>query len=68
MSLLLVVRHTTRTRIEILGKNGSKYTSLANGAVRIPGVLLVRIQEGLFFGNSGMLKVVCFLLRTDLVV
>ncbi|KAI9366042.1 sulfate transporter family-domain-containing protein [Zopfochytrium polystomum] len=67
-SLLLVVQHTTKTRIAILGKTlvvdpktgqvKVKFRSITEkGEIeRIEGSLVIRIEEGLFFGNSGQLK------------
>ncbi|KAJ3356533.1 Solute carrier 26 [Entophlyctis luteolus] len=66
-SLLLVVKHTTKTRIEILGRVfvqdtpssqvKTKYRPLSEpGSRSIDGVLILRIEEGLFFGNTGQLK------------
>jgi MFS superfamily sulfate permease-like transporter len=83
-SLLLVMKHTTKTRIAILGKTlvidpvtgvvkakfrpmqsttgdddldgmgpGGKKKSEVE---RVEGVLLIKIEEGLFFGNCGQLK------------
>lgn len=67
VSLLLVVKHTTRTRLAILGKttlidprtntSKTKFRSLHdNKCERIDGVLIVRIEETMFFGNVGQLK------------
>lgn len=68
ISLLLVVQHTTKTRLAILGQTlvinpatGSlkpKYKSIHEGASVEPldSLLIIRIEEGLFFGNSGQLK------------
>ncbi|KAJ3298448.1 Solute carrier 26 [Rhizoclosmatium sp. JEL0117] len=73
VSLLLVVKHTTKTRIAILGRTfiqdsqtgliKAKYRSINekvsdNGAAieRVDGFLILRMEEGLFFGNSGQLK------------
>ncbi|KAJ3305879.1 Solute carrier 26 [Blyttiomyces sp. JEL0837] len=67
-SLLLVIKHTTKTRIAILGrtlvldpKTGqvkTKFRSISehNQVERIEGGLVIRIEEGLFFGNVGQLK------------
>ncbi|KAJ3214202.1 Solute carrier 26 [Clydaea vesicula] len=67
ISLLLVVKHTTKTRIDILGriniydpvtkKPKQKFRSIKDKSVlKIPGVIIIRIEEGLYFGNSTMLK------------
>lgn len=68
ISLLLVVQHTTKTRLAILGQTlvinpatGSlkpKYRSIQEGPSVEPldSLLIIRIEEGLFFGNSGQLK------------
>ncbi|KAJ3070802.1 hypothetical protein HDU98_006191 [Podochytrium sp. JEL0797] len=71
-SLLLVLKHTTKTRIAILGRNIHPDTT--TGTVKqkfrnmkdhttdgstiepVPGCLILRIEEGLFFGNCGQLK------------
>ncbi|KAJ3236599.1 Solute carrier 26 [Chytriomyces hyalinus] len=70
-SLLLVVKHTTKTRIAVLGQAAvvdpatgqikQKFrptnTSDSSSPVhRIDGCLILRIEEGLFFGNTGQLK------------
>ncbi|KAJ3028069.1 UNVERIFIED_CONTAM: hypothetical protein HDU68_002520 [Siphonaria sp. JEL0065] len=73
-SLLLVIKHTTKTRIAILGRTlipdpttgafKPKFRPLsekinsdtATAIERIDGCLILRIEEGLFFGNSGQLK------------
>ncbi|KAI8833909.1 hypothetical protein BC829DRAFT_422437 [Chytridium lagenaria] len=67
-SLLLVIKHTTKTRIVVLGralvvdpKSGelkTKFRSITEtGQVEpIEGCLVIRIEEGLFFGNTGQLK------------
>ncbi|KAI9199812.1 sulfate transporter family-domain-containing protein [Polychytrium aggregatum] len=67
VSLLLVVKHTTKTRLAILGrttvldpKTGtlkSKFRSIhdTRRIERIEGGLIIRIEEGLFFGNTGQL-------------
>ncbi|KAI8841154.1 sulfate transporter family-domain-containing protein [Chytriomyces cf. hyalinus JEL632] len=70
-SLLLVVKHTTKTRIAVLGravvvdpasgqikqKFRPTNTSDSSSPVhRIDGCLILRIEEGLFFGNTGQLK------------
>ncbi|KAJ3305438.1 Solute carrier 26 [Kappamyces sp. JEL0829] len=69
-SLLLVVKHTTTTRLVLLGqtsvidpvtgKSRDKYKNLRdeeNGPMaRVDGALLIRFEEGLFFGNVGQLK------------
>ncbi|KAJ3213466.1 Solute carrier 26 [Dinochytrium kinnereticum] len=67
-SLLLVIKHTTKTRIAVLGrafvvdpKSGqvkTKFRSITEaGKVEpIEGALVIRIEEGLFFGNTGQLK------------
>ncbi|KAJ1567373.1 Solute carrier 26 [Cladochytrium tenue] len=67
-SLLLVVQHTTKTRIAILGRtyvvdpaSGNvkvKFRSISDKAEveRIEGSLVIRVEEGLFFGNTGQLK------------
>ncbi|KAJ3229480.1 Solute carrier 26 [Chytriomyces hyalinus] len=70
-SLLLVVKHTTKTRIAVLGR--AVVVDAATGQIkqkfrptntsdssspvhRIDGCLILRIEEGLFFGNTGQLK------------
>ncbi|KAJ3413325.1 Solute carrier 26 [Chytridiales sp. JEL 0842] len=84
-SLLLVMKHTTKTRIAILGRtlvvdpvsgavkskfrpmqssladedageSGSGLGKKKSEVERVEGVLLIKIEEGLFFGNSGQLK------------
>ncbi|KAJ1549350.1 Solute carrier 26, partial [Cladochytrium tenue] len=66
-SLLLVVQHTTKTRIAILGRtyvvdpaSGNvkvKFRSISDKAEveRIEGSLVIRVEEGLYFGNTGQL-------------
>ncbi|KAJ3079933.1 Solute carrier 26 [Quaeritorhiza haematococci] len=68
VSLLLVVKHTTKTRIAVLGRTlvvdprtgalKSKFRSIheAQRVERIEGSLIIRFEEGLFFGNTGQLK------------
>ncbi|RKO86857.1 sulfate transporter family-domain-containing protein, partial [Blyttiomyces helicus] len=68
VSLLLVVKHTTKTRLAILGRTAvmdpisgvvkTKYRNIHEyGRVeRIEGGLVIQVEEGLFFGNSGQLK------------
>ncbi|KAJ1554428.1 Solute carrier 26, partial [Nowakowskiella sp. JEL0078] len=68
VSLLLVIKHTTTTRIAILGQSlivdprtnqvKVKFRSLDDsGPVeRIDGSLIIRIEDGLYFGNTGQLK------------
>ncbi|EGF81367.1 hypothetical protein BATDEDRAFT_1263, partial [Batrachochytrium dendrobatidis JAM81] len=69
VSLLLVVKHTTQTRLAILGKTlvvdpstgivKTKFRSMheQSGKIeRIEGGIVVRIEEGMFFGNVGQLK------------
>ncbi|KNC96600.1 sulfate permease [Spizellomyces punctatus DAOM BR117] len=68
ISLLLVIKHTTKTRLAILGhilvvdpRTGNvktKYRSIhdSDKVQRIEDALVVRVEEGLFFGNSGQLK------------
>ncbi|KAJ3101434.1 Solute carrier 26 [Phlyctochytrium planicorne] len=67
-SLVLVIKHTTKTRIAVLGralvvdpKSGevkTKFRSIteSNQVQPIEGALVIRIEEGLFFGNTGQLK------------
>eukprot|EP00842_Homolaphlyctis_polyrhiza_P000674 jgi/Hompol1/1607/HPOL_005656-RA len=69
VSLLLVVKHTTQTRLVVLGQTlvvdpatgavKTKFRSVQDqpGQVeRIEGGIVVRIEEGMFFGNVGQLK------------
>ncbi|KAI8892597.1 sulfate transporter family-domain-containing protein [Globomyces pollinis-pini] len=68
VSLLLVVKHTTTTRIALLGQTNvldsetgqykPKFKSLSEeGPIhRIEGALIIRFEEGMFFGNVGQLK------------
>ncbi|KAI8998192.1 sulfate transporter family-domain-containing protein [Gaertneriomyces semiglobifer] len=68
ISLLLVVKHTTKTRLAILGQilvvdplTGTlktKYRSIhdSDKVQKINDALVIRIEEGLFFGNTGQLK------------
>ncbi|KAH6599947.1 hypothetical protein BASA82_000735 [Batrachochytrium salamandrivorans] len=69
VSLLLVVKHTTQTRLAILGRTlvvdpvfgtvKTKFRSVheQSGKIeRIEGGIVVRIEEGMFFGNVGQLK------------
>ncbi|TPX40388.1 hypothetical protein SeLEV6574_g06642 [Synchytrium endobioticum] len=68
VSLLLVVKESTKTRISILGMTyvvdtstglvKPKFRSIQeqHQAERIQGCLVIRIEEGLFFGNSGQLQ------------
>ncbi|TPX32082.1 hypothetical protein SmJEL517_g04737 [Synchytrium microbalum] len=67
VSLLLVVKQSTKTRISILGMTHvvdpdtgivkPKFRSIQehHHAERIQGCLVIRVEEGLFFGNSGSL-------------
>ncbi|KAJ3020313.1 Solute carrier 26 [Thoreauomyces humboldtii] len=68
VSLLLVVKHTTKTRLAVMGRTmvvdpatGAtkiKYRSISDSdkVQRIDDALIIRVEEGLFFGNSGQLK------------
>eukprot|EP01127_Copromyxa_protea_P017520 TRINITY_DN5346_c0_g1_i1.p1 TRINITY_DN5346_c0_g1~~TRINITY_DN5346_c0_g1_i1.p1 ORF type:complete len:667 (-),score=90.75 TRINITY_DN5346_c0_g1_i1:295-2295(-) len=59
ISLLMIVKHTTLPNIAILGKDskGSWVDVYGDKKAKvIPGVLVVRIEEGLYFGNIGQLK------------
>ncbi|KAJ3148048.1 Solute carrier 26 [Geranomyces michiganensis] len=68
VSLLLVVKHTTKTRLAVIGRilvvdphTGAtkiKYRSISDSdkVQRINDALIIRVEEGLFFGNSGQLK------------
>ncbi|KAI8587727.1 sulfate transporter family-domain-containing protein [Geranomyces variabilis] len=68
VSLLLVVKHTTKTRLAVMGRTvvvdprtGAtkvKYRSISDSdkVQRINDALIIRFEEGLFFGNSGQLK------------
>ncbi|KAJ3179127.1 Solute carrier 26 [Geranomyces variabilis] len=68
VSLLLVVKHTTKTRLAVMGRTlvvdphtGAtkvKYRSISDSdkVQRINDALIIRVEEGLFFGNSGQLK------------
>lgn len=70
VSLLLVVKHTTTTRLAIMGqtlvmdpitrtvKTKFRSTSDEDGRriERIEGGLVIRIEEGMFFGNVGQLR------------
>ncbi|KAI8622375.1 sulfate transporter family-domain-containing protein [Chytriomyces sp. MP71] len=68
-SLLLVLDHTTKTRISILGRVRTvdtlthevkdKFRPISKqdaGVDGIDGILMLRLEEGLFFGNCGQLK------------
>ena len=65
LSLLLVIKHTTLPRLTILGRAmvvnptgdiKSKFRPLEEeGVCKISGCVIVRLDEGLFFGNVGML-------------
>jgi MFS superfamily sulfate permease-like transporter len=68
VSLLLVLKHTTATRLTLLGKTTvldqstglpkHKFKNLREGSQveRIEGCLLVKLEESMFFGNCGQLK------------
>eukprot|EP00053_Salpingoeca_punica_P017871 m.173014 g.173014 ORF g.173014 m.173014 type:complete len:685 (+) comp17309_c0_seq2:265-2319(+) len=59
LSVLQVISHTALPRLSILGrqKEGS-YVPLAEdpSAVKVDGLLIVKIEQGLHFANSGQLK------------
>ncbi|KAI8808677.1 sulfate transporter family-domain-containing protein [Cladochytrium replicatum] len=83
VSLLLVLKHCTKTRISIMGQTAivdhrrgtvkTKYRAIPTGSVAlsdveahpdgsieepldaVQGTLIIRIEEGLFFGNTGQL-------------
>ena len=59
ISLLMVVRHTTKTRLVLLGEcmieGKVKYRVLDEKSRRVKGVIIIRFEEGLFFGNVGQL-------------
>ncbi|CAG8551201.1 1531_t:CDS:2 [Ambispora leptoticha] len=61
LSLVLVVKHSTYPRITILGRVGSsnrfkRIKDFPEQAVHIKGVLVVKIEEPLYFANTGQLK------------
>ncbi|KAJ3271060.1 Solute carrier 26 [Terramyces sp. JEL0728] len=71
VSLMLVVKHTTTTRLVLLGQTSiidpetgqfkTKFKNLKEDGTgshieRIEGGIIVRFEEGLFFGNVGQLK------------
>eukprot|EP01094_Clydonella_sp_ATCC50884_P004316 TRINITY_DN13343_c0_g1_i1.p1 TRINITY_DN13343_c0_g1~~TRINITY_DN13343_c0_g1_i1.p1 ORF type:complete len:301 (-),score=99.81 TRINITY_DN13343_c0_g1_i1:141-980(-) len=59
VSLFLVVKHTTMPNLAILGRTPSnkwRDISLFASADSIPGVLVVRIDESLYFGNIEQIK------------
>ncbi|KAI9098695.1 sulfate transporter family-domain-containing protein [Phlyctochytrium arcticum] len=68
ISLLLVIKHTTKTRLAILGHIAvvdphtgdlkTKYKSIhdSDKVQSVDDILIIRIEEGLFFGNCGQLK------------
>jgi MFS superfamily sulfate permease-like transporter len=66
VSLLLVVKHTTTTRLVLLGtctvveKTGQRKLKFKNvkerGVDRVEDGLIIRFEEGLFFGNVGQLR------------
>ncbi|TPX53266.1 hypothetical protein PhCBS80983_g06323 [Powellomyces hirtus] len=68
VSLLLVVKHTTKTRLAVMGRTlvvdprtGAtkvKYRNIndSDKVQRINDALIIRFEEGLYFGNSGQLK------------
>jgi MFS superfamily sulfate permease-like transporter len=60
ISLLLVVRRSSRTRMTVLGRvpGTDEWRPVTDvpEAEDIPGVLIVRIREGLDFANSSQLK------------
>eukprot|EP01127_Copromyxa_protea_P000649 TRINITY_DN10553_c0_g1_i1.p1 TRINITY_DN10553_c0_g1~~TRINITY_DN10553_c0_g1_i1.p1 ORF type:complete len:780 (-),score=104.60 TRINITY_DN10553_c0_g1_i1:118-2457(-) len=59
ISLLMIVKHTTVPHIAILGKDyDGRWVDVYEDkeAKIIPGILVVRIEEGLYYGNIGQLK------------
>ncbi|KAI8811720.1 sulfate transporter family-domain-containing protein, partial [Cladochytrium replicatum] len=69
VSLLLVLKHSTKTRISIMGRTvvvdqrtgtvKTKYRAIPTGSTPlqpVQGTLIIRIEEGLFFGNTGQLR------------
>ncbi|KAJ3250693.1 Solute carrier 26 [Boothiomyces macroporosus] len=71
VSLMLVVKHTTTTRLVLLGQTSvidpetgqfkTKFKNLkeegsGSHIERVEGGIIVRFEEGLFFGNVGQLK------------
>ncbi|KAI9005082.1 sulfate transporter family-domain-containing protein [Hyaloraphidium curvatum] len=71
LSLLLVIRETTQIRLSIVGRvrvadpvaPGGPARHGAGGSVQdedkaetVPGILIVRVEEDLFFGNCGQLR------------
>jgi len=59
ISLLLVVKHTTLPHIAILGKDANNnYVDVHQdrGAKVIPGIVVLRIEESLYFANIEQIK------------
>ncbi|CAG8441563.1 13523_t:CDS:2 [Ambispora gerdemannii] len=61
LSLVLVVKHSTYPRITILGRVGrsnrfKRIKNFPHQAAHIEGVLVVKIEEPLYFANTGQLK------------
>jgi MFS superfamily sulfate permease-like transporter len=58
-SLYLVVRHTTLPNVAVLGRTSKgQWKDIASfpSARIIPGILVIRIAESLYFGNIEQLK------------
>jgi MFS superfamily sulfate permease-like transporter len=59
ISLLLVVEHTAVPHIAVMGKGPDgkfRDVTLIEDAVVIPGTVIIRVEEGLFFANIEQLK------------
>jgi len=58
ISLLLVIKHTTLPHIAILGKDGNKWVDVYQDsqAKIIPEILILRIEESLYFANVEQIK------------
>lgn len=59
-SIFIVIKHTSVPRVKVLGRipNTEKYKDVTQyeDAERIKGILLLRIEESLYFANMNMLK------------
>lgn len=59
ISIFLVIKHTTLPSVEVLGRHCGKWKdicALGQKAEQIPGVLVIRINESLYFGNVEQLS------------
>jgi len=67
-SLFLVIKHTTMPKFSLLGKmpesDRYKDISMFPEAELVPGMLVIRIEESLYFANMGQIKELIYRIET----